>query len=136
MPGHLALGSFAAQIASFRGSSGTLRVGNIDVKRDFIDVEHVAALICNLAFKSYARGIINICSGEAVSLRGLLNELIFISGKRIELEFDTARLRGSEPHIIIGSTKLLEGFGERPPETCYSAVIGRLWAAAEKDASN
>jgi len=132
MPPNLALGGFAAQIAALRGSHGTIRAGNLDIMRDFTDVEHTATLICNLAFKPRARGLINICSGEASCLRKLLDMLILASGKKIDVETDPSRFRSGEQRVIVGSTELLTDLGESPPQTDYSAVIDRIWAAAER----
>lgn len=132
IPPHLALGAFAAQIASVNGSNGTLRTGNIDVERDFIDVEHVATLLHNLALKPEARGIINICSGEAVRLRLLVDELISVSGKSIDIEIDPSRVRPQELCVIAGSAALLTKHGEPPPPTDYSAVISSIWTAAQQ----
>jgi GDP-4-dehydro-6-deoxy-D-mannose reductase len=134
MPAHLALGSFAAQIAGAAGQRGTLRTGNIDVKRDFIDVEHVASMLCNLAQKPSARGIVNICSGRAVSLRSLVRRLIAVSGKSIAIEQDPQRVRPDDLPVIVGSTALLRKYGERPPPTDYPDVLARIWAAAQDTA--
>jgi GDP-4-dehydro-6-deoxy-D-mannose reductase len=134
IPAHLALGSFAAQIASIAGQRGTLRTGNIDVKRDFIDVEHVASMLCNLALNPAARGIVNICSGKAISLRPLVKRLIAISGKSIAIEQDPQRVRPDELPVVVGSTALLRQHGAPPPPTNYSDVLARIWAAAQSPA--
>jgi GDP-4-dehydro-6-deoxy-D-mannose reductase len=132
IPTPLALGAFAEQIASVTGSRGTLRTGNIDVKRDFIDVRYVATMLFNLASKPAARGIINICSGKAVWLRALVKGLISASGKSIAIETDPSRLRPNELRVIVGSTALLAKHGERPPPTDYSAVLAQIWTAAQE----
>jgi GDP-4-dehydro-6-deoxy-D-mannose reductase len=132
IPAHLALGAFASQIASVTGPRGTLRTGNIDVERDFIDVEHAATLLYNLALNPAARGVINICSGEAVRLRSLVEDLIFISGKSIDIETDPSRVRPKELRVILGSTALLEKYGELPPPTSYADVLARIWTAAQE----
>ncbi len=134
IPEHLALGSFAAQIASVAGQRGTLRTGNIDVERDFIDVEHVASMLCNLALNPAARGIVNVCSGKAISLRTLVKRLIAISGKSIAIEQEAQRVRPDDLPAIVGSTALLRRHGERPPPTDYSDVLARVWAAAQSPA--
>jgi GDP-4-dehydro-6-deoxy-D-mannose reductase len=132
MPTHLALGAFAEQIASMGGPRGTLRVGDIDVQRDFIDVEHLAAMLFNLASKPAARGVINICSGKAIRLRELVKILVSMSGKSIDIETDPSRLRPNDLRVIVGSTELLATHGEQPPPTDYSAVLTRIWAAAQQ----
>jgi len=132
MPRHLAIGDFAHQIASIPGNRGTLRVGNIDVSRDMIDIEHVAALLCRLAVNPHARGVVNLCSGEAVSLRELVEMLIADSGREIDIEVDQARVRANDFKSVIGSTDLLTKLGCRPPPTDFPAVIARVWREMEE----
>lgn len=126
MPTHLAIGDFANQIASMPPDHGTLRVGNIDVRRDMIDVEHMATLLCQLAANSNARGVVNVCSGQAPLLRELVEMLIDGCGRKVDIEVDWARVRGNEPRTIIGSTDLLDRLGCPPPPTDFPAVIARV----------
>jgi GDP-4-dehydro-6-deoxy-D-mannose reductase len=126
MPTHLAIGDFANQIATMPGNHGTLQVGNIEVRRDMIDVEHVATLLCQLAANPNARGVVNVCSGQAPVLRELVEMLIDRSGRKIDIEVNWARVRGNEPRAIIGSTDLLEKLGCPPPPTDFPAVITRM----------
>jgi GDP-4-dehydro-6-deoxy-D-mannose reductase len=132
MPAHLAIGDFANQIASMPRDHGTLHVGNIDVRRDMIDVEHVATLLCELAQNPYARGIVNVCSGQAPLLRELVEMLIGGCGRKIDIEVDWARVRGNEPRTIIGSTDLLAKLGCPPPPTDFPAVIARVCRGMEE----
>jgi GDP-4-dehydro-6-deoxy-D-mannose reductase len=132
MPTHLAIGDFANQIGSMPLEGGTLRVGNIEVRRDMIDVEHVATLLCQLADNPNARGIVNLCSGQAPLLRELVEMLIEGFGRKVEIEVDWARVRGNEPRTIIGSTDLLAKLGCPPPPTDFPAVIARICRSVEK----
>jgi GDP-4-dehydro-6-deoxy-D-mannose reductase len=127
MPSHLAIGDFARQLAASQGHRGTLRVGNLDVRRDMIDVDHVATLLGRLAANPDARGVVNVCSGQAPLLRDLVEMLIAACGREIDIEVDPARMRGNEPHMIIGSTDLLTKLGCPPPSTAFPAVIARVW---------
>ena len=65
MPPHLALGAFDRQIAALPPHGGILRTGNLDVARDFIDVELVARALRLLARHPDAGGVVNVCSGRA-----------------------------------------------------------------------
>ena len=135
MPAHLAIGDFATQIASLPQSGGTLRVGNIDVRRDMIDVEHVATLLCDLAENPFACGVVNLCSGEAPRLRDLVAMLIEGFGRKVTIEVDEARLRGKELRTIVGSVERLAKLGRPPPPTDFPAVIARVCRAAEQAAA-
>ena len=132
MPTHLAIGDFANQIASMPRDRGTLRVGNIDVRRDMIDVEHIAALLYQLAENPNACGIVNLCSGKALLLRDLVEMLIDGCGRKIDIEVVWGRVRGNEPHTVIGSTDLLAKLGCSPPPTDFPAVIAGVLRAVEE----
>jgi GDP-4-dehydro-6-deoxy-D-mannose reductase len=136
MPTHLAIGDFAEQIRRMPASGGTLKVGNIEVRRDMIDVEHVATLLCELAENHDARGVVNVCSGEAPLLHELVEMLIRGFGRKVEIEVDWRRVHENEPTTIVGSTQLLVKLGYPPPATDFPAVIARIcWSAVESSAS-
>jgi GDP-4-dehydro-6-deoxy-D-mannose reductase len=132
MPTHLAIGDFAKQIASMPGREGTLHVGNINVRRDMIEVERVATLLCKLAENSEACGIVNVCSGEAPLLRDLVDLLIKGYGRKVEIVVDWTRVRGNEPRTIVGSTELLAKLGCPPSPIDFPAVIARVCRAMEQ----
>jgi GDP-4-dehydro-6-deoxy-D-mannose reductase len=132
MPCHLAIADFARQIASTPSGCGTLRVGNLYVRRDMIDVEHVATLLCQLAANPRARGVVNVCSGQAPPLHLLVQMLIRSCGRKIDIEIDRSRVRANELHTIIGSTDLLTELDCPPPPTNFPAVIARIWQSMER----
>jgi GDP-4-dehydro-6-deoxy-D-mannose reductase len=131
MPPYLALGEFARQIAGLRNSHGVLQTGNIQVSRDFIDVEHVARAFRKLARNSAARGVVNICSGQATRLSTLVELLIQASGKAVTLETIPARVRPDEMSVVVGDTTLLASLGAAPPQTNYGDVVERVWQDAK-----
>jgi GDP-4-dehydro-6-deoxy-D-mannose reductase len=135
MPVHLAIGDFANQISSMPRDYGTLHVGNIDVHRDMIDVDHVATVLCQLAQNAHPSGVVNVCSGQAPLLRELVEMMIAGSGRKIDIEVDWARVRENEPRTIIGSTGLLARLGCLPPPTDFPAVIARVCRGMEEGAA-
>jgi GDP-4-dehydro-6-deoxy-D-mannose reductase len=136
MPTHLAIGDFANQIATMRRDYGVLQVGNIDVRRDMIDVEHIATLLCQLPANPDAQGVVNLCSGQAPVLRELVEMLIYGSGRKVEIEIDWSRVRGNEPRTIIGSTDLLAKLGCSPPPTDFPALITRVCRSMKESAAS
>lgn len=131
MPTYLALGGFARQIAALDSSHGILRTGNTHVFRDFIDVEHVAGALRILAQNPAARGVVNICSGQATELSRLVGILIDVSGKNVTIETISSHLRPGEPSVVVGSTALLARLDAAPPQTDYADVVARIWQDAE-----
>jgi len=131
MPPYLALGDFARQIASLHNGHGTLHTGNLRIFRDFLDVDLVVGTMRRLASNPHARGVINVCSGEATELQMLVDRLIRTSGKTVTIEMNSSRLRPGELKTVVGSTELLRKFGAAPPASDYGNVIARIWRDAE-----
>lgn len=130
MPPHLALGDFARQISALPSHGGILRSGTLDVARDFIDIALVARALRLLTQNPDARGVVNVCSGQATQLAHLVKMLIAASGKRVRLELDPERVRGGELRAVFGDPGLLWRLTGRLEDTDYKAVATRIWQDA------
>jgi GDP-4-dehydro-6-deoxy-D-mannose reductase len=135
MPPYLALGEFARQIAALPPSGGTLRTGNLDVARDFLDVKLVARALRLLARHPDGNGVVNICSGRAIKLADLVDMLIAASGKPVRTELAPERVRAGELRAVYGDPGLLWRLTGGLPETDYPAVIARIWQDAKARAT-
>ncbi|HET7880245.1 MAG TPA: NAD-dependent epimerase/dehydratase family protein [Acetobacteraceae bacterium] len=132
MPPYLALGGFARQIAQMRSSVGVLQTGNLEVFRDFINVDHVTEAMWLLACNDNARGVVNVCSGQATELGRLVDILVNASEKDVAIATSVSRLRVGELRVMVGSTELLANFGAAPPATDYTDLIERIWHDARE----
>jgi GDP-4-dehydro-6-deoxy-D-mannose reductase len=126
MTPRLAPGDFARQLAQ----GDTLLVGNLDVRRDYIDVADAAASLVSLAATSEAKGLVNVASGAAVSLASLAERLIHYSGRKVRIVIDPARVRPFETRVVIGSTARLASLGVRPPPFDIDAAARKLLLGA------
>ena len=107
--------SFANQLAQIakKKSPPVMRVGNLDAKRDFIDVRDIVRGYRVAALKG--RGIYNMCSGTAHSIQSILDTLIEISGLAVTIERDPSRMRPADTPEIRGSfAKAHQELGWRP----------------------
>ena len=121
MPAHLALGNFARQLAALRTPHGTLQSGNINVFRDFIDIDHVVTMLWDLAHNSAARGAVkHLAAAKRRESRKLVEILIDVSGKKITIETISSRLRPGELGVVVGSTALLGRLGAAATENRLS----------------
>ncbi len=104
-----ALASFASQIAESanRGIAPVLRVGNLDVERDFVDVRDVVRAQVMLLDADSSGRAFNICSGEAVRLGDALDVLIAQTGLPVKVEVDPALLRPADVPKMAGSNRRL-----------------------------
>jgi len=70
-----------------------IRVGNLEIQRDFSDVRDVARAYFILMENAKKGEIYNVCSGRIRSLREILDKLLSFSSKPIEIQVDSHRLR-------------------------------------------
>ena len=109
-----ALPSFARQLAEIDAGlrPPTLRVGNIDVRRDFTDVRDVVVAYSELLEMGAVGSIYNVCSGRAVLLMDVVRELQKNCSVAVEIEIDPARVRSSDvPQIVGDPAKLRKSTG-------------------------
>lgn len=95
--------SFARQLSLIaRGESAPIiKVGNLEARRDFSDVRDIVRAYRLAAQKG--QGTYNLGSGRAISIRSLLDLLVLISGQKVEIQQDPARMRAAEVPELYGS---------------------------------
>lgn len=69
--------------------------------RDFMDVQRAGAMIADVLETAQA-GPINICSGEAITIRAFVERIADEFGRRDLLEFGTADIHPSDPLAVVG----------------------------------
>ena len=132
MPANLALPSFATRIAA-AANGGTITVGNIDVLRDFIDVEEACHIILTLARQSvWPWPVVNLCSGTATPLNKFIKDMTQQSGKELSILCDPHLARKNEMPVLHGSLDRLWDFGIVPKPVEIEKICGKLLAEANK----
>ena len=101
------------------GRTDRLRVGNLDVRRDFLDVRDVVVayrlLLEGVTNGKIEGGIYNVCSGSSVAIRTIVEELAALIGVTPVLEVDPELVRPGEPPEIRGDPRrIIEATGWRP----------------------
>jgi GDP-4-dehydro-6-deoxy-D-mannose reductase len=99
-------------VALQRGETVSIRVGNLDVKRDLLDVRDVVRayrLLVESATSSTGShfGIFNISSGKAVSIRSVIEQLCLMAGVKPVISVDPTLVRENDPPEIRGDSTLL-----------------------------
>lgn len=99
-------------VFQLKNGSKVLNLGNIDSKRDFIDVRDVAEGFRRLIFNDLPKDdksrVINLGSGLTYSMRDLLDRMSVISGIDFKIKKDPTKIRKIDNPIILASTKKLE----------------------------
>jgi GDP-4-dehydro-6-deoxy-D-mannose reductase len=101
--------SFARQIVEAEALGGPRRLlhGNLSGQRDYTDVRDVVRAYRLLATEATPGEVYNICSGEAVSTRQLLDTLLKLSPATVELQADPERYRPIDLPVLRGSAAKL-----------------------------
>jgi len=97
----LSIGHFMAQIDAAE-DGGTIRVGNIDTSRDFLESREVAQGFMNLLFHGDPGEVYNLCSGVPTRIGDVLEQLIQQSGKRLRIEVDPGLFKANDVSCVYG----------------------------------
>jgi GDP-4-dehydro-6-deoxy-D-mannose reductase len=119
-----AIPSFARQLAAIvrSGEEGTLRVGNLSAQRDFVHVRDAAEAFLRVLELGAAGEVYNLASGEARSLRDVLDRLIALAGVKVSVLEDPARMRPQDLSLTCGDSSRLRALGWSPRYTLEDAL--------------
>lgn len=122
-------------LAVATGDSPDVPVGNIDVGRDISDVRDVVnayrlLLEAAVAGRLPAGGmVVNVCSGQAVSIRWIVGELSRLAGVQPDLRTDPALVRRGEAMEIRGDPSLIHRLVGWQASIPISQTLADVWAA-------
>lgn len=92
-----------------------LQVGNLEARRDFIDVRDAARAYCLAGERGEPGEVYNVCSGYGLAIRTVLDELLSLTEAVVEVECDPGRLRPAEIPALVGDpTRFAQATGWRP----------------------
>jgi len=109
--------AFAKQIALIEAGQQepVIRVGNLDVQRDFSDVRDVVRAYHLAVTLGQPGQVYNIGSGQPRAVKALLEMLLSLSAQPIRVEIDPARMRPSDtPVAYCDASKLRAATGWEP----------------------
>ncbi|MDX1632220.1 MAG: GDP-mannose 4,6-dehydratase [Thermoanaerobaculia bacterium] len=129
-----ALPSFARQLAAIEAGTQepTLRVGNLEARRDFVPVQDGAEGFRILVEEGAPGTTYQIATGRARSIRQVLDRLIQQTGLEVEIEIDRKRLRPVDVPLLRGSAERLRALGWRPRRS-LDGVLAELWSEARRE---
>jgi len=108
---------FAKQIAEIEKElrEPIIKVGNLEAKKDFTDVRDMVRGYWLALDKGEPGKVYNICSERATHIKGLLNHLLELSSRKVEIIKDPKRMRPSDNPILQGdSSKFRRRSGWKP----------------------
>lgn len=97
-----------------------LKVGNLETFRDFTDVRDTVRAYKALVERGQPGGVYNVCSGQPMEMRALLDGIIALARVPVTVEVDPARFRPHDTPVIVGNPGRLKrelGWEPRVPLT-------------------
>ncbi len=101
---------WASQIAKIeKGKAEPLiKVGDIRVERDFLDVRDVVRAYVLLMKKGKKGEVYNVCSGKLISLKEILDILLSFSSKKIKVKVDPQKKRKIDIPCLLGDNSKIK----------------------------
>ena len=117
--------SLCRQVSSITNghADAVVRMGNISVQRDFSDVRDVVSAYRFLLENDNVSGVYNICSGNAVTLKDIVQYVCGKSNIEIRAEQDSNLCRANDAMYICGNNKRLkEDTGWEPQYSIFDTI--------------
>jgi GDP-4-dehydro-6-deoxy-D-mannose reductase len=134
--------AFAAQVARIEAGlqEPVVRVGNLEARRDFLDVADVvrAYVLALEKIDTLPPGLVlNLCSGTVRRIGDLLDGLLALSACPVRVEPDPARLRPSDTPVAAGSAAAAATYLGWRPEVPFDVTLRTImddWRARVRPA--
>ncbi len=118
-------------VASHRRRDAVLKLGNIQVARDFSDVSVLCEAYRRL-LESNARGVcVNVCSGRSTTIAEILQLMQEISGHAPRVEVDSSLVRKDEVIDLKGDPTLLHGLIGTLEPLPMREILSRMYRSSD-----
>ena len=98
-----------------KNGRGTIKVGNLESRRDFTDVRDIVKAYYLAVKKCDSGEIYNICSGKSYTISHILDTLLKLSNSNIDIEKDNGKIRQDDiPELLGNNSKFCSKTGWLP----------------------
>jgi len=124
-------------VALQRGETKCIPTGNVDVRRDLTDVRDVVRAYRLLLERTAAQStpsscVVNVASGQAVSIRSIVEQLCKLASVPPLIEVDDTLVRSDDPVEICADVSLLTRLTGWQPEIPLSRTLADVLAEAAR----
>jgi nucleoside-diphosphate-sugar epimerase len=117
----------------FARRADRIELGNLNVERDFLDVNSVVAIYADLLDLPEADGqILNVCSGQGVTLQGIIDRLERLTEHRMDIVVNPDYVRSNEIRKLVGSNARLSGLVRNTPDFDFDETLRNMLDVAEQ----
>ena len=123
--------TFVQQLRQARAAAASkLLVGDVTPRRDFLDVRDVAAALDALLDQGVGGRAYNIGSGEDISIRQMIEELMRVAGISLPLEVDPSRLRPCDVPVVRADISRITGETSWRQGISWRQSLADMWNAS------
>jgi GDP-4-dehydro-6-deoxy-D-mannose reductase len=119
--------SFAKQMVKMKNegrNKGVLRVGNLEIVRDFLDVRDVVRAYYLLLQRGKKGEIYNVCTGKGVALEKVINYIADYLKIKVELKMVKSLVRPNDNPVIIGNNRKIKNeLGWQPEISLRKSIV-------------
>jgi nucleoside-diphosphate-sugar epimerase len=126
-PGHAEHFLVPKIVKHFRERAPYIELGNLQVSRDYSDVEDVVSTYLALLESDARSEVINICRGRAIALLDIIEMMNDIAGYKIEVRVNPEFVRENEVPKLVGSTAKLRSLVAIPPPRPFIETLRRMY---------
>jgi GDP-4-dehydro-6-deoxy-D-mannose reductase len=103
-----------------------ISVGNLKMKRDFLNIDDACAALIAIVTKGESGGIYNVCSGASLALQDILDLSLKVTGLNVEILFDQTKLQNAYVEDIYGCNLKIKDAGWHPVATLEESIRAAL----------
>jgi nucleoside-diphosphate-sugar epimerase len=116
-------------VCHFRQRAPVIELGNLQVSRDFSDVDDVIAACVGLLESDVRSEIVNLCSGRGIALLDVIHIMNGLAGYEIEVRVNPEFVRLNEVPHLVGSNAKLRSLVQLPEPRPFSETLRRMYEA-------
>jgi len=116
-------------IRHFRERAPVIELGNLQVIRDFSDVEDIIAAYIALLDSDVRSEIVNLCSGRGTALLEVIHTMNLLAGYEIEVHVKPEFVRTNEVPRLVGSNAKLRSLVRLAEPQPFSETLRRMYEA-------
>lgn len=106
--------------------SPNLKLGNLDIIRDFLDVEDVVDAYFDLIQHGISGEVYNVCSGLGYSLNEIVKKVMYLTKIKKPIILSQAKLRPIDNPIIVGDNSKLKLLNNWKPKNDIDISIKKM----------
>jgi len=127
LPPTQAFGEFAAQLLAQGSDPLPLVTGNLEARRDFIDVRDVARAIIAISLRGQSGLVYHVGTGKSRPVGEGLEHLIRLSGRSVKLCVDPIRLSRKPPADSRADIRRISDHTGWTPTVCFERSLTDFW---------